>query len=122
MIPLRDTIPTRITPHVNHALIFTHVIVFAAQIITGQNAEQYIRALGFTPARFFHPFSFGDGVLEVAITLVSSLFIHGGWLHLGGNLLYLWIFGDNVEGVAVGLWARAGRGQADAPDQFPSAP
>lgn len=97
MIPLRDTIPTLIPPRVNHALIAANLIVFSAQVVTGQNAEFYIRAFGFTPARFFHPSSFGDGVLAVAITLVTSLFMHGGFLHLGGNLLYLWIFGDNVE-------------------------
>ncbi|HUF18377.1 MAG TPA: rhomboid family intramembrane serine protease [Thermoanaerobaculia bacterium] len=97
MIPLRDTLPTRIRPRVNHALIVSNLLVFAAQVFTGQHAEVYIRAFGFTPARFFHPASFGDGILEVSVTLVTSLFMHGGLLHIGGNLLYLWIFGDNVE-------------------------
>ena len=97
MIPLRDTLPNRTPPRVTHALIAANLAVFVAQVLTGAKAESIIRTFGFTPARFFHPSTFGHGVFEGSIPLVTSLFLHGGYLHLGGNLLYLWIFGDNVE-------------------------
>ena len=97
MIPLRQTVPLATTPVVNRALVATNVIVFAAQLFLGPMTERIIRTFGFMPARFLDPGKFGYAWWEVAITLVSSLFLHGGFVHLIGNLIYLWVFGGAVE-------------------------
>jgi membrane associated rhomboid family serine protease len=98
LIPLRDTIPTRSVPLVNSVLIAACVGVFAVQVLSGGGGEALVRAFGFVPARLFHPGELGPGSLTLgAIGLFSSMFLHGGFLHLAGNMLFLWIFGDNVE-------------------------
>jgi membrane associated rhomboid family serine protease len=86
MIPLRDVIPSRTTPWITYLLIAVNVLVFLFEISLGpEDVSQFIFALGLTPAHF----SWGN--------VLTAIFVHGGWLHLGGNLLSLWIFGDNVE-------------------------
>ncbi|HJO39166.1 MAG: rhomboid family intramembrane serine protease [Vicinamibacterales bacterium] len=86
MIPLRDVIPSRTTPFVTMLLIALNALVFAYQVSLGPGAQEaFIRFFGLIPASF-----------QVA-TLVTSMFLHGGWLHFLSNMLYLWIFGDNVE-------------------------
>lgn len=100
MIPLHDDNPTTITPLVTIALIVTNVLVFLWQVgLPPVEQERVVFALGSIPAVIF-----GDRVLPPEIALVSpelsvltSMFLHGGWLHLIGNMLYLWIFGNNVE-------------------------
>ena len=92
MIPLRDNLPTRRAPVVTWALVVINVLAFLyerAEIAGGYRA--FVSDWGFVPARFL-----ADPVAD-AVTIATSMFLHGGWLHLGGNLLYLWIFGDNVE-------------------------
>jgi membrane associated rhomboid family serine protease len=71
-----------------YALIAINVLVFFIELA---GSDAFITAWSFVPARFMANPS-GDFV-----TILSSMFMHGGWLHLGGNMLYLWIFGDNVE-------------------------
>jgi membrane associated rhomboid family serine protease len=89
MFPIGDDNSARRTrPVVMYALIAINVLFFLVEL-TGGNA--FIEAWSFVPARFMANPS-GDFV-----TILSSMFMHGGWLHLGGNMLYLWIFGDNVE-------------------------
>jgi len=85
MIPLRDIIPSRTTPYVTVSIIAINTVVFLYQFSLGRGNEAFIRTWGLIPAEF--------GWLTVA----SSMFMHGGILHFGGNMLYLWIFGDNVE-------------------------
>lgn len=100
MIPLHDYNPVRITPWVTYGLIGVSALVFLWQLGLGSSAaERVAYALGFTPAAFF-----GLAVLPPAIeivpaplTLLTSVFLHGSILHLAGNMLYLWIFGNNVE-------------------------
>ena len=78
----------RSTPYVTYILIVINVLVFLLEL---QNGDEFIREWAFVPGRFSdHP---GANVA----TIFSAMFMHGGWLHLGGNMLYLWIFGDNVE-------------------------
>ena len=92
MIPLRDNLPTRRRPVVTWALVAANVLAFLyerASIAGGYRA--FVSDWGFVPARFL-----ADPVADL-VTIATSMFLHGGWLHLGGNLLYLWIFGDNVE-------------------------
>jgi membrane associated rhomboid family serine protease len=97
VIPLKQTLPNATTPVVTRALVIANTAIFIAQMILGTRTESLIHTFGFIPLRFVHPSSFGYTHLEVAITLVSSLFLHGGLVHLFGNMIYLWIFGPAVE-------------------------
>jgi len=103
VIPLRTTLPRRSAPVVNRALVAANVVVFTAQLFMGSMTERIIQTFGFLPARFVNPEAFHYAPWEVAITLVTSLFLHGGFVHLIGNLIYLWVFGGAVEEV-VGHW------------------
>src|SRR5829696_1342626 len=85
MIPLRDVIPSRTTPYITIALIAVNAIVFLYQFLLGDAVEALIIYWGLVPAAFSW------------VTVFTSMFLHGGFLHFGGNMLYLWIFGDNVE-------------------------
>ena len=89
MIPIGDDDTSRRTvPLVTYALIALNVLFF---FVEQSGGDAFIGRWAFVPGRFLaHPVA--DGV-----TLLSSMFMHAGWLHLGGNMLYLWIFGDNVE-------------------------
>ena len=97
MIPLRHTAPGQLTPFVNRALVGTNVAVFLVQIFLGQRTEALINVFGFIPDRFLHPAAYGYNVFEVGVTLVTSLFLHGGFVHLAGNMIYLWVFGGAIE-------------------------
>jgi membrane associated rhomboid family serine protease len=86
MIPLKDVIPTRTRPGVTIGLIALNVLVFAYQLtLSPQETEDFILVFGLVPADFS------------VLTMFTSMFVHGGFFHAAGNLLYLWIFGDNVE-------------------------
>lgn len=97
MIPLRHTLKSRTTPYVTRGLVAVNVVVFLVQFFMGSRAETLVLLFGYIPARFTHPGMFGYAWWEVAITLVTSLFLHGGFVHLFGNMIYLWVFGDAVE-------------------------
>ena len=97
MIPLRHTLPPQTLPIVNRALVICNVLIFAVQLFLGERTEMLINIFGFIPARLLHPAAFGYGRAEVAITLVTSLFLHGGFVHLFGNMIYLWVFGGAIE-------------------------
>ncbi|HEY0372858.1 MAG TPA: rhomboid family intramembrane serine protease [Thermoanaerobaculia bacterium] len=81
----------------NRALVAANVVVFLGQLFMGAMTERIIQTFGYVPARLLDPRAFGYAPWEVAITLVSSLFLHGGFVHLIGNLIYLWVFGGAVE-------------------------
>jgi len=97
MIPLRQTIPHRTTPVVNRALVAANIVVFTVQLLMGGAAERFIETFGYIPLRFLHPELYGYTRWEVAVTLVTSLFLQGGLVHLFGNMIYLWTFGGAVE-------------------------
>jgi membrane associated rhomboid family serine protease len=97
MIPLRHTFPHTATAYVNRGLVALNVVIFTAQLFMGAHAEGVIRTFGYLPARLLHPSSFGYAPWEVALTLGTSLFLHGGFVHLIGNMIYLWVFGGAVE-------------------------
>jgi membrane associated rhomboid family serine protease len=89
MMPLGDdNTGRRITPIVTYVLIAINVLVFFLEL---NNGEDFIQRWAFVPSRFL-----ADPVGDFA-TLFTSMFMHAGWAHLLGNMLYLWIFGDNVE-------------------------
>jgi membrane associated rhomboid family serine protease len=100
MIPLRDDNPSGTPQIVTIAFIVMCVLVFVWQLSFGaQGGQRIVYALGVVPASLL-----GQGQLPAELSLVppwmtvfTSMFMHGGWMHLIGNMLYLWIFGDNVE-------------------------
>ena len=97
MIPLRDDNPSQSAPTVVRALIALNVVAFLFELSLGRGLNEFVFGFGVVPLRFAYAFT-GDLPLAPAIgTAFSSMFLHGGWLHLLGNLWYLWIFGDNVE-------------------------
>ncbi len=92
MLPLRDNIPSRSFPFVNTTLIALNVLAFIYQLSLGEHLGGFVRTMGVVPVRFT------DGVSSSELPpLLTSMFLHGGWMHLIGNMLFLWIFGDNVE-------------------------
>src|SRR5258706_14475737 len=97
MIPLRHTLPLQTTPVVNRAIVIANGIVFVTQLFLGQQTEMLIHIFGFIPARLVHPAAYGYSTFEVAVTLSTSLFLHGRFVHLLGNMIYLWVFGGAVE-------------------------
>lgn len=89
MFPIGDDNSGRhATPVVTFVLIAINVVVFLLQLNGG---DDFIRQWAFIPARF------SADPVSTAPTLLTAMFMHGGWMHLAGNMLYLWIFGDNVE-------------------------
>lgn len=92
MIPLRDRLPTRTVPFVNYALLAINVVSFLWELASIEAGyADFVRDWGFVPARFV-----ADPRAD-AITILTSMFLHGGWMHIAGNMLFLWVFGDNVE-------------------------
>ena len=86
MIPLRDVIPSRTTPYITVTIIVVNALVFVFELqLPLTDRGRFIEVYGIVPA------SVGS------LSLLTSMFLHGGWLHFLGNMLYLWIFGDNVE-------------------------
>ena len=134
MIPLKDDIPTRRTPVVTIALIAINVIVYFVfehgLWSLGDFGNQRVVEYGAIPLEITHPGTecvsdvtgthvqcatgdFGSGYAPVWITVFTSMFLHGSLFHLGGNMLFLWIFGNNIEdsmnrGVFVGFYLLSG--------------
>lgn len=99
MIPISDENPTRLTPVVTWAIIALCVAAFVWEWSLGREMEAAISVLGFSPASLTGAGETLPGYLAVPAwaTIFLSMFLHGGLLHIGGNMLYLWIFGNNVE-------------------------
>ncbi len=98
MIPLRDNIPSHRTPVVTAGLIAANILVYVSQLmLPPQEAVLFLHLYGLIPLEI----SGGDLLVPHPVplyaTVFTSMFVHGGLFHLGGNMLYLWIFGDNVE-------------------------
>ncbi|HYC89413.1 MAG TPA: rhomboid family intramembrane serine protease [Thermoanaerobaculia bacterium] len=93
MIPLRDDNPRRTFPIVTYLLVALNVLAFAWELSLGQQLDRALFNIAFIPARYWLP---GHWVFDL-MTIVTSMFLHGGLMHIGSNMLYLWIFGDNVE-------------------------
>jgi rhomboid family protein len=86
MIPLRDVIPSRTTPYITVTIIVLNAIAWLFELsLPREVLPAFLQVYGVVPADFH------------ASTLVSSMFLHGSWMHVIGNMWYLWIFGDNVE-------------------------
>ena len=101
MIPLRDANPTRRTPVVTLGLIGACFVGWAYQLGLladgGPALEAFVTTWGVVPSDLTDAWAAGDILSVETATLITSQFLHGGWLHILGNLLYLWIFGNNIE-------------------------
>src|SRR5207253_3126586 len=86
MIPLRDVIPSRTTPYITITIIGLNAVAWLYELsLPPESLKEFLAAFGVVPAYFAWP------------TLITSMFLHGSWSHVIGNMWYLWIFGDNVE-------------------------
>ena len=86
MIPLRDVIPSRTTPYITVTIIILNALAWFYELtMPERQLNAFLYMYGVVPASFSVP------------TLITSMFLHGGWMHVIGNMWYLWIFGDNVE-------------------------
>src|SRR5919201_4677253 len=86
MIPLRDVIPSRTFPYITITIIALNALAWLFEVALPPDAlDEFLRIYGVVPANFTPP------------TLITSMFLHGSWMHIIGNMWYLWIFGDNVE-------------------------
>ena len=92
MIPIRDDNPTHIVPIVTYLLILVNILVFIFQTFLGSNNELFVYQFALIPADITSLMSLGS-----LFNIFTSMFMHAGLAHIGGNMLYLWIFGDNVE-------------------------
>lgn len=99
MIPLKDDNPTETTPYVTVALIAINIIVFIYQLSLGPRGDQlFVFRTGIIPYEFTHAVDIPPYAAHpLVFNLIAAMFMHGGILHLLGNMLYLWIFGNNVE-------------------------
>lgn len=98
MIPLRDNIPTLRFSYMTYVFIALNVLVWFYEVtLPAGRLEAFITQYGYVPARVVETISSGQFAPVVLLTLVTSIFLHGGWLHIIGNMLYLHIFGNNVE-------------------------
>ena len=102
MLPIGDDdSDRRIAPMINYLLIAVNIIVFV--FLQGMGAdEKFTYAFSTVPAEILSGKDIASGPLEptpipVYLTLITSMFMHGGWAHIAGNMLFLWVFGDNIE-------------------------
>lgn len=110
MIPLRDNIPTRRLPLVTILLIVANVVVFLADRLIGHDEVRQVVTTrgvylmrdfvgGLSPQYAMIPASVTHDLPNAWKTVLTAMFLHANWLHVGGNMLYLWIFGNNIEDV-----------------------
>lgn len=100
MVPLKDYNPTQRTAYVTYGLIVLNVVIFLYELsLPAQGLTHFFQAWAVVPMEFSTSLTTGlsTGNAEEWLTLFTSQFLHGGFLHLAGNMLYLWIFGNNVE-------------------------
>ena len=99
MIPLRDDNPSRTFAFINILLIITNLIFFLYQhLLSSGGPVSFFHRLGYIPYEFSHFVDIDPpSPIPIPLTILSAMFMHGGWIHLLSNMLFLWIFGDNVE-------------------------
>lgn len=96
MLPLKDSNPKKRRPWVNVFIIVTNLVVFVYQLLLGEEVVVFFQRYGVIPIEYTKGIDIGIPSF-IPLNLLTCMFIHGGFLHIIGNMLYLWIFGDNVE-------------------------
>lgn len=131
MIPIRDSLPAERTPWINWLLIAANVAAFLYELRLGGELPGFLQQHGMVPARVLHHETWAlVGVERQVAPLVTHMFLHGGWLHLIGNMWFLHVFGDSVEGrfghfnyllfyLACGFAAAGGQIAADPASYLP---
>ncbi|NIW77988.1 MAG: rhomboid family intramembrane serine protease [Calditrichae bacterium] len=98
MIPLKDTVRSQTFPIVNISIIVVNALVFFFELSLGAQVNKIFEIFGMIPSRFFYIWEHEPtNIVALGVPFITSIFLHGGWMHFIGNMLYLWIFGDNVE-------------------------
>lgn len=98
MIPLKDDVKSQSTPFVNYTIIGLNIVVFIYELMLGPQLQDFIMNYGMVPQRFFYFLENPSGNLFMLVfPFFSSVFMHGGFFHIIFNMLFLFIFGDNVE-------------------------
>jgi membrane associated rhomboid family serine protease len=97
VFPLRDSVRTRRRPWVTYSLIFVNLAVFLLELAAGSSASLLVSTFAVVPTRVLNPGFWLATAGWPLVTLVTSTFVHGSWGHVVGNMLYLWVFGDNIE-------------------------
>lgn len=98
MIPFRDNVAAKRYPVMTVSLIILNVAVFLYEVsLPSTELESIVLSYGTIPAHFAPGTAEGQGLPVAVLSLFTSMFLHGGWLHVLGNMWYLWIFGDNIE-------------------------
>ena len=103
MIPIRDDTPRYSTPYVTYFIIALNAVVFLFELSLGMQGHHALNSLiyefGVVPRRFENALigPSSNSLPALSVTILTSMFLHGGWLHIIGNMWFLWIFGDNVE-------------------------
>ena len=97
-IPLRDDNPTRRFPVITVLIIGLNIGFFAFQVLSPQGLSYYVLRMGVIPHEITHFRSLAEGIrLSPPLTLLTAMFTHGSLFHLAGNMLFLWVFGNNIE-------------------------
>ncbi|OGW40052.1 MAG: rhomboid family intramembrane serine protease [Nitrospirae bacterium GWD2_57_9] len=97
MIPIRDINPTQRFSIITTLLIVVNIAVYVYEMLLGPRAEFFVQAFALVPRELFSPQLNAAGSIPAWATVITSMFLHGGIFHVGGNMLYLWIFGNNIE-------------------------
>ena len=98
MIPFRDNIPSRTFPFITLLLILANIVAFLFELsLSPRVLDAFIRTFGVIPADIPAWPGSQEPLVAIIVPYFTSMFLHGGWMHLIGNMWYLWIFGDNVE-------------------------
>jgi membrane associated rhomboid family serine protease len=98
MFPLYSDRPLSSVPFITVLLILANCAAFWGQLTFSGGFDRSVFLFGLTPSTFFHPGSAPEmGIIHPYVTVVTSVFMHGGLFHLGSNMLYLWVFGRNIE-------------------------
>jgi membrane associated rhomboid family serine protease len=110
ILPLKDLTPTTHVPVATISLIIANILVFLYELTLGPHLSHFIAAYGVTPYELTHgvdlvghyaglPYNHAKGPPVLSLTVFTSMFMHGSFLHIFGNMLYLWIFGNNIEDI-----------------------
>ena len=97
MIPLRDANPSGSVPFLTYGLIGVNAAAFLFELLLGAGLPDFFAQFGVVPARIGAALDAPGADPEAFPTFLTSMFLHGGWMHLLGNMVFLWVFGDNIE-------------------------